>query len=96
MFRCAGMLLWGGAAVCSAVSLQWMSATDPPPCTQQHHTVTLVHSCHSLPALRCAALPCLPAGAMVYGNGFFGVTEANYSVVVLHLLTCAIRQAKAS
>ena len=25
------------------------------------------------------------AGIMVYGNGYFGVTEANYAVVVLHL-----------
>ena len=29
--------------------------------------------------------PCLPAGIMVYGNGYFGVTEANYAVVTLHL-----------
>lgn len=28
---------------------------------------------------------------MVYGNGAFGVTEANYSVVLLHLFTWAIR-----
>lgn len=25
------------------------------------------------------------AGIMVYGNGYFGVTEANYAVVALHL-----------
>ena len=31
-----------------------------------------------------------PAGTMVYGNGYFGVTEANYSVVTLHLVTWAI------
>ncbi|PSC75152.1 CDP-Ethanolamine:DAG ethanolamine phosphotransferase [Micractinium conductrix] len=30
-------------------------------------------------------------GIMVYGNGAFGVTEANYSVVLLHLFTWAIR-----
>lgn len=30
-------------------------------------------------------------GTMVYGNGYMGVTEANYSVVMMHLITCAIR-----
>lgn len=29
----------------------------------------------------------------MYGNGYMGVTEANYSVVMMHLITCAIRQA---
>jgi hypothetical protein len=28
---------------------------------------------------------------MVYGNGYMGVTEANYAVVLLHLITFAIR-----
>ncbi len=28
---------------------------------------------------------------MVYGNGMIGVTEANYAVVFLHLLTWAMR-----
>lgn len=28
---------------------------------------------------------CIPAGIMVYGNGYFGVTEANYAVVLLHV-----------
>ena len=27
---------------------------------------------------------------MVYGNGYFGVTESNYAVVALHLHSCLI------
>lgn len=36
----------------------------------------------------CFPLAChssQPAGIMVYGNGYFGVTEANYAVVLLHV-----------
>jgi hypothetical protein len=50
----------------------------------------LPHNARFVHLLNCVLA--LAAGAMVYGNGFFGVTEANYSVVLVHLLTCAIRQ----
>ena len=28
-----------------------------------------------------------PAGVMLYGNGFWGITEANYLLVLLHWIT---------
>ena len=68
------------AVCCAAPLLQWRQ----PACSR----TMLVHS-HAPGTCILALL----AGAMVYGNGFFGVTEANYSVVLVHLLTCAIRQA---
>ena len=32
-----------------------------------------------------------PAGTMLYGNGFWGITEANYALVLLHFITAAVR-----
>ena len=29
-------------------------------------------------------------GTMLYGNGYWGITEANYALVLLHYITCAV------
>lgn len=29
-------------------------------------------------------------GTMLYGNGVWGITEANYALVILHYITCVV------
>ena len=30
-------------------------------------------------------------GTMLYGNGFWGLTEANYALVIVHMITAVVR-----